>query len=333
MGVWSRYKLRIERRRRRIRSIRKRRELSCVIDRSAQIQKTDIILFCTLRNEKPRLAFFLDYYRKMGVSHFFFVDNGSIDGSCEFLAEQADTSVWKTNKSYKRSGFGVDWLNGLKSKYAHGHWVLVVDVDEFFVYPHSDTRPLSALTDWLDVSGSKSFGALLVDMYPKGEIKNAVCGEGKNPMSIAPFFDSGNYIVQKNPKYRNLWIQGGVRQRVFFKDKPNLAPSLNKIPLVKWSRKNVFVSSTHTILPQGLNVVYNENGGQKACGCLMHTKFLSSFSDKVDEELVRNEHYSKSREYKAYAQSNKKMWTKFSVRYKNWQQLEELGLLSRGGWA
>lgn len=333
MSIWFKYKLRMERKRRRLRSIRKRRELTCAIDRSDQTKKTDIFLFCTLRNEKNRLAFFLDYYRKMGVNHFFFVDNGSTDGSVEFLLDQPDTSVWETNKSYKKSGFGVAWLNGLQSKYAHDHWVLVVDVDEFFVYPHSDTRPLCALTDWLDTSGTKSFGALLVDMYPKGEIKNAVCAEGKNPMSIAPFFDSGNYIVQKNPKYRNLWIQGGVRQRVFFKDKPNLAPSLNKTPLVKWSRKNVFVSSTHTILPRGLNVTYDESGGQRACGCLMHTKFLSSFSDKVDEELIRKEHYAKSREYKAYAKNSTKMWTKFSVRYKSWQQLEELGLLSRGGWA
>lgn len=245
MGMWSRYKLRIERKRRRIRSLRKRRELDCVVDRSSQNKPDDIFLFTTFRNEKPRLKFFLEYYRRLGVNHFFCVDNGSDDGGREYLESEPDVSLWTTDKSYKRSNFGVDWLNGLKSKYAVGHWVLVVDVDEFFVYPHCDARPLKALTDWLDSSSVKSFGTILVDMYPKGPVEETYCDEGKNPMRATPFFDAGNYTAQRNDKYQNLWIQGGVRQRVFFKDKPQMAPALNKIPLVKWSRGNVFVSSTH----------------------------------------------------------------------------------------
>jgi hypothetical protein len=112
-----------------------------------------------------------------------------------------------------------------------------------------------------------------------------------------------------------------------------LAPALNKIPLVKWSKGNVFVSSTHIVLPRGLNLVYDEWGGQKACGCLMHTKFLSTFSNKAQEELERKQHYAASREYKEYAKVSDEMWTRFSTRYKNWKQLEDLGLLSRGSWA
>ncbi len=333
MGMWSKYKLRLERKRRRIRSLRKRRELECVVDRSSNTKPDDIYLFTTFRNEKPRLKFFLDYYRRLGVEHFFCVDNGSEDGGREFLEQQPDVSLWTTKHSYKRANFGVDWLNGLKSKYAIGHWVLVVDVDEFFVYPHCDARPIRALTDWLDSSSVKSFGAVLVDMYPRGTVEETFCEEGKNPMRATPFFDSGNYFVQRNAKYQNLWIQGGVRQRVFFKDKPEMAPALNKIPLVKWAKGNVFVSSTHNVLPRGLNLVYDEWGGQKACGCLMHTKFLNSFMDKAQEELERKEHYAASREYKEYAATSEQMWTRYSTRYKNWKQLEDLGLMSRGSWA
>ena len=333
MGIWSKYRLRLERKRRRIRSLRKRRDIECVIDRSSQTKPNDIFLFATLRNEKHRLEFFLKYYRRLGVNHFFFVDNNSDDGGRELLKNESDVSLWTTTASYKRANFGVDWVNGLQSKYANGHWCLAVDVDEFFVYPHCDTRPLQALTDWLDSSSAKSFGALMIDMYPRGNISEAFCDEGKNPMNVSPFFDSGNYFVERNEKYRNLWIQGGVRQRVFFKDKPERAPALNKIPLVKWSRGCVYVSSTHSILPRSLNIVYDEWGGQKACGCLMHTKFISTFVDKATEELQRKEHYAASREYKEYAASNVEMWTRFSTRYKNWKQLEDLGLMSRGGWA
>ncbi|WP_309743091.1 glycosyltransferase family 2 protein [Roseobacter sp. N2S] len=335
MGLWSRYRLRVERRRRRIRALRKRRELTCVFDRTGQISPRDILIFSTLRNEKPRLAYFLKYYRDLGVNHFFFVDNDSTDGGREYLADQPDVSIWTTTASYKRSKFGVDWLNGLKSKYANGHWVLVVDVDELLVYPFCDTRSLRALTDWLDASSIKSFGTMLLDMYPQGKIQHARIREGRDPVKTAPYFDASNYFTERNKKYGNLWIQGGPRMRSFFRDKPAFAPALNKTPLVKWSKGYVFVSSTHTLLPRGLNLVYDEWGGQKPCGVLLHTKFMNTFSEKAEEEMKRKQHYAASREYRTYLKQmdgDLKLWTEHSSAYENWQQLENLGLMSRGNW-
>lgn len=336
MSIWDRYKLRVERKRRRVRALRKRRELTPVVNRTDQIDAGDILVFSTLRNERPRLAYFLDYYRNLGVDHFFFVDNNSDDGSRDYLAEQSDASVWTTSHSYKRSKFGTDWLNGLKAKYADGHWVLVVDVDEILVYPFCDTRSLRALTDWLDASSIKSFGTMLLDMYPKGKIQHARIREGRDPVKTAPYFDASNYFIERNKKYGNLWIQGGPRMRSFFRDKPQFAPALNKTPLVKWSRGYVYVSSTHTLLPRGLNLVYDEWGGQKPCGALLHTKFMNTFSEKAEEEMKRKQHYAASREYRTYLkqmEGDLKLWTEQSSEYQNWQQLESLGLMSRGNWA
>jgi len=335
MSLWGRYKLRVERKRRRVRSLRKRRELDIVVDRTGAIKPKDILVFSTFRNEKPRLAYFLEYYRKLGVDHFFFVDNDSDDGGREYLADQPDVSLWTTKASYKRSQFGVDWMNGLKSKYANDHWVLVVDPDEFLVYAFCDSRPLRALTDWLDAASIKSFGTMLLDMYPKGKVHEAKYQDGQDPIEVGPYFDSSNYFVERNPKYGNLWIQGGPRMRAFFRNKPQYSPALNKIPLVKWSRGNVFVSSTHTLLPRGLNLVYDEWGGQKPSGCLLHTKFLEMFSHKSVEEISRKQHYAASREYRTYVNSmnsDLNLWTNESTRYEGWKQLESLGLMSRGNW-
>ena len=258
MSFVSSYRLRLQRRRWLIRAVRKRRDLKAVANRTRQIRKKDALLFCTARNERIRLPYFLDYYRKMGIRHFLFVDNDSTDGTGAYLADQPDCSVWSTSAGYKRARFGMDWINWLLLKYGHGHWCLTVDPDEFFIYPFCDTRPLQALTDWLDASSIKSFPAMLLDMYPKGRIDAQPYHEGQDPLEIATWFDSGNYAIQKNRKYGNLWIQGGPRQRVFFPDQPELAPALNKIPLVKWERKNIYVSSTHMLLPRGLNLVYDE---------------------------------------------------------------------------
>jgi len=169
VGIIQSYRLRLQRKRWRIRAIRKRRELKRVADRTSRIKPDDLLLFCTQRNEKVRLPYFLNYYRDMGVGHFFFVDNDSTDGS-----------------------------------------------DEFLVYPFCDTRPLRALTDWLDASSIKSFSAMLLDMYPKGRIDDQPYIEGTNPIEIASWFDSGNYTMSRNHRFNNLWIQGGPRARVFF---------------------------------------------------------------------------------------------------------------------
>ena len=336
MGIWQSYRLRLQRKRWLIRALRKRRELRAVADRSAQIRPGDILLFSTQRNEGVRLPYFLQYYRNLGVNHFLIVDNDSDDQSLAYLAGQSDVSVWHTTASYKRARFGVDWLNWLQRKYGHGHWTLVVDPDEFLIYPFCDSRPLRVLTDWLDASSIKSFAAMLIDMYPKGPLNDAPYKAGQNPLEIAPWFDPGNYSIKKNARFGNLWIQGGPRMRVFFPDAPEKAPALNKIPLVKWDRRYCYVSSTHMLLPRGLNLVYDEWGGEKASGALLHTKFLDTFAAKAQEELQRKQHYAASVEYKAYAQSlaqHPDLWCKWSEKYINWRQLEILGLMSKGNWA
>ncbi|UWQ18296.1 glycosyltransferase family 2 protein [Jannaschia sp. M317] len=336
MGMLSSYRMRLRRKYWRARAMAKRGQLSPVADRTAAIGRADLLSFTTVRNERIRLPYFLDYYRRQGIDHFLFVDNGSKDGTREYLAEQADVSVWTTDDSYNRSAFGVDWLNWLQRRHGARHWCLTVDVDEFFVYPFCDTRPLRALTDWLDASQVRSFGAMLLDMYPKGPVTQHPYREGQNPFEIASWFDAGNYLYERNPTYWNLWIQGGVRARMFFADRPKQAPALNKVPLVKWAPEYAYVSSTHALLPRGLNQTYDTGGGEKATGVLLHAKFLSLFVDRAAEEAARGEHYRAGTEYRAYASEldeDPDLWCKWSERYINWRQLEILGLMSKGNWA
>jgi hypothetical protein len=286
--------LRLARRRWLVRAFRKRRELRPIADQTAQIGRSAILLFSTMRNERIRLPYFLKYYRDLGVNHFLIVDNDSSDGTREYLAAQPDVSLWHSTASYKRARFGMDWINWLLLRYGHNHWCLTVDPDEFFVYPFCDTRPLRALTDWLDASSIKSFSAMLLDMYPKGPFDLIPYREGQDPIAHAPYFDSGNYVIERNRRFGNLWIQGGPRARMFFADLPERAPALNKIPLVKWQRPYAYVSSTHMLLPRGLNLVYDEWGGEKASGCLLHAKFIHTLVDKAEEEMDRRQHYANS---------------------------------------
>ena len=330
------YRLRIRRQRLLARAFIRRRDLRSVADRMASVRPDPMLLFTCLRNEKVRLPYFLQYYRDLGIDHFLIVDNDSDDGSREYLARQPDVSLWTTRASYKRARFGMDWLTHLLHHYGHGTWCLTVDVDEFLIYPFCETRPLRALTDWLDASQIRTFASMLLDMYPKGAIHENPYREGQNPFEIAQWFDSGNYSIARNWGYGNLWIQGGPRTRTFFPDEPKKSPALNKIPLVKWDKSYAYVSSTHMLLPRGLNLVFDEWGGEKASGCLLHAKFLDTFAIKAEEEMARGEHYANSHEYRAYREGlleQPDLWCKWSEKYINWRQLEILGLMSKGNWA
>lgn len=325
MGILGSYRMRLVRKRLRIRAYGKALQLRPAADRTAQLQAQDILLFAVLRNDNLRLPHFLQYYRDLGVSHFLLVDNGSTDGSAEYLASQPDVSLWRTDGSFRKARCGVDWLNHLKSRYGHGHWCVTVDADELLVYPFCDTRPLRALTDWLDSCSLRAFSAMLLDMYAKAPQDHAAYVRGQNPIDAACWFDSGNYTVSHNPLYNNLWIQGGPRARTQFADTPEQAPALNKIPLVKWHRKYAYVSSTHMLLPRGLNLAYGAWDGDKASGVLLHAGFpgATALADGADQSIAITDSSA----------GEAQPWCRWSEKYVNWRQLELLGLMSKGNWA
>ncbi len=317
------------------RAVRHRRQLVAVIDRTPQIASGDVLCFLCVRNEAHRLPHFLAHHRALGVSHFLAVDNASTDATQAMLTDQPDVSLWRTGASYKASRFGMDWLTWLQMRHGSGHWCLSLDADELLVYPYWQTRPLPALTGWLQAQGRDSFGALTVDMYPEGPVSQGQVAPDEDPLTHLGWFDAGNYLVQVQPRMRNLWIQGGARARAFFADDPRRAPTLNKVPLVRWHWRQAYVNSTHSLLPARLNEVYATDGGELTSGVLLHTKFLPGITDRSAEEKARGEHFGDGVQYAAYYDrltADPVLHCSASTRYTGWRQMEALGLMSRGGW-
>lgn len=332
--LWSAYKLRWKRRKLLFRAIRKRHELQSVNNRISRIKPGAVLAASTVRNEITRLPYFLQHYRKLGVDHFLFVDNNSDDGTLEFLRDQLDVSLWSTSDSYKQSRFGVDWLAWLQRKYAHGYWCLTLDADEIFVYPDWQERDLKQLTEWLDAQGSSCMAALMLDMYPKGPLGSVEYTAGADPFDTLQWVDCDNYTWERQQKYQNISIRGGVRKRMFFSEQPDLAPHLHKTPLVKWHRSYVYVSSTHIMLPRHLNNGFDARVGLPT-GALLHSKFLNVVLEKSSEEKRRREHFTHTDRYDAYYDeiiSDPDFWYEGSVKYKDWKQLVQLGLMKAGQW-
>jgi len=335
ISLAQRYRLRWKRRRLLWLALRSRHQLTALANRTDRIKRGDILSFTTLRNEITRLPWFLHHYRRLGVDQFLVVDNGSTDGSVEYLRDQPDVSLWQTQASYRASRYGVYWLTWLQMRYGHRHWNLTVDADELLIYADHEIRTLRDLTDWLDRSGKAGFGALMLDLYPKGPLGAQSYNTETDPTHVLPWFDAGPYRAVRQSPMGNLWVQGGARERFFFAENPRLSPTLNKIPLIRWSRHYSYVNSCHSALPRHLNTEYNGPGGIGPSGVLLHTKFLPDVVARSGIEKTRRQHFHDPDLFETYydAIGNRPdLWTEHSQRYAGWEQLVKLGLMGGIDW-
>ena len=317
------YRLRWVRRRYLWRAFRSRHDLETRVDRTHAIRSGDILVFACMRNEAERLPRFLAHYRALGAAHFLIIDNGSDDGTAEALSAEADVSVWHTTASYRSARFGMNWVNHLLARYGHGHWCLTVDADELFTFREAEARGLAGLTADLDATGRQMFGALMLDMYPRGPLGAETDGD---PHDALTHFDPSGYTVRVKTRTGALWIQGGPRARVFFGETPERAPTLNKTPLVKWHWRYAYVSSTHALLPARLNAWHGDENG-----ILLHTKFLPSVTDRAQQEKGRREHFNDPTQFDAYYDALSEgpvLWNEGSSEYRDWRDADRAGLLN-----
>ena len=308
------------------------RQLRLVQDRLAAVKPSDILIVTCLRNEQGRMPAFAAHYRKLGVGHFLVIDNDSDDGFMDWARAQPDVSVWHTAASYRASKFGMLWVNDLLRRHGCGHWCVVVDPDEFLVYPNMETRSLRALAQFLEDDHRPCLHTLLVDAYSDRPLAETHLGEGDDPFAVCPFFDRDGYL-QRESWGNSTWVQGGPRMRVHFADRPAEAPALNKIPLVRWKRHYHYNMSTHDAWPRRLNRAHAQ-GEVSTSGALFHFKLVAGLRDKAAEEAQRNEHYQSGREYARYrsAAAAEFFAEGVSARFEDSRQLVELGLMSPGRW-
>lgn len=310
------------------------RDLRSIHDRTAAIRPGQVLLFAALRNEAIRLPSFLRHYRGLGVDHFLLVDNGSSDGFQSLVAEATDISTWYTDASYRDANYGMHWLNALLDRYGRGHWCLTCDLDEWLIYPNHDTRTLHELGAFLESEGRESFSCLMLDMYGDRAPAETRFDADDDPRLIAPWFDACGYVQQRGVLGETR-TQGGPRRRLLYGDDPTSAPVLNKTPFVRWQRGFRYFLSMHQLVPSRLNSAHPE-GFNAPTGCLLHFKYFSSLTDKIQEELDRKQHFDNAAEYRRYAErkldQNGGFHCSATRRLEHWQQLVELGLMNRGRW-
>src|SRR5688572_12712106 len=109
--------------------------------------------FACVKNEATRLPFMLDYHREIGVDRFFIIDNGSDDGTTEFLGEQRDCHTFHCDGNFFAENVEPPrWTNALRNVFGTDHWCLSLDADEMFLYPECERVSLREFCDYLDHS-------------------------------------------------------------------------------------------------------------------------------------------------------------------------------------
>ena len=129
--------------------------------------ESSIRLFTVVRDEAARIPWFLDFYRALGVNCFYFVDNGSTDGTRELLLSQPDVHVFYTDTKYSEGASGMVWVNELMNKFGCKGWNLYADVDEALVFPNSERDGLNYLTRYMEKQGQEALPAFMLDMHSR----------------------------------------------------------------------------------------------------------------------------------------------------------------------
>ena len=128
----------------------------------------NVVVFSVMRNERMRIGAWLRHYRAMGIGAFAIVDNGSTDGTFEYLSEQPDVVLVRLMDSFSSVAFGIDWLNEFHARITPSTWVLFADADEFLIYRGWPSIPIGTFVRTIEGEGCDAVFGFMLDMYPRG---------------------------------------------------------------------------------------------------------------------------------------------------------------------
>lgn len=251
----------------------------------------NIKLFSVVRNELLRLPYFLKHYRKLGVNQFFIIDNDSSDDTIEYLLTQQDVYIFYTEQHFQMKEY---WLKEIMDKYGMNSWCLAVDADELFIYPFCEVIKLNEFCYFLSLNHFTALESILVDMYPKGDIYRSTYKVGESLIDYFPYYDPFCYykLLDKRKNYLTMkefsayTFFGGTRERYF-----HVKTCCSKYSLFYYDKGVYIDCGMH-----GIEGTVNAN----LRGAVLHFKYLNDFSDRVKEEVRREEHFNNAIQYKIY---------------------------------
>jgi len=255
----------------------------------------EVVVLCLCRDEEYLISEFLTHYRNLGVKHFVFLDNGSVDRTREIISEQEDCTLLISNLPYRV--YKTHMKRYLIRRFSRDRWSLLADADEFFEYPYSDTVPLTSFISYLDRHGYTAVYTPLLDMFSSRPVGEWEVME-KLPFSREdyPFYDLPDVLdkpseldTHRRCQVTNKAIRlfaGGVRNRVF-------------------GTKNTFTKHALTRCCGGKVLMHTDHAVRGAViadtsGVLFHYKLSGSFMRKTAKYAEEGNYWNDSAWLKLY---------------------------------
>ncbi len=271
------------------------------------------ILISVVYNEMDRLEIFLNHYRRLGIKKFAILDNGSTDGTVQYLLRQIDVELFQTKDEFE-TRVKMGWINRLISYYGISRWYLVVDADELFVWQGAETSNISEVVSLMKRKNMMRARALMVDMYPKGLTWNSKDSFEKI-FAECKYFDYETFCHKEVEEVYLLY--GGPRRRMLGVD-----VWLTKYPLFKLLDKEI-LSNPHTIYPY-------DNTKRPCYFAILHYKFLTGKDkQKMRRNARKGQYAGGSREYKLYVQKLRENEESFNFYYERSAEYKSSKSLAR----
>ena len=170
-----------------------------------------------------------------------------------------------------------------------GKWVILVDADEFLIYPDCEERPVAELVSEMEMQGFDAIRADMVDMYPLGDLEAADFSRNP-PFTVAPWHDAVPLVP---------WHLGSGH----FSNSPSFVSALRH-RLLPNSEPHAFVGQKYAILKyapwvrlsEGLHYAANVNPHPDPVW-IAHFKYHAGFERKVQTEIRRGQHFQNAKEY------------------------------------
>ena len=311
-----------------------RHGLRRVDDRPIDIDPGEVLGCLVVRNEAPRLPWFLAESRRLGVSTFLVVDNGSTDGTLELLRDQPDVHLWETSSSFMHGNSGSAWFEVLLSHFGLGHWILMLDADEILSFPGCEHTSVRELCNALDRAGKRAMSGVMIDMYGAGSIAETRYVPGDDFLDHCRYFDRRTHhqsFENAGPFSNQTFRFGGARTRVFGSEVDYL---VTKTPLIRYEPDVVLAGGQHWTSHPSERIAHD--------GCaVLHFKYFSSLVDRATADAERAErsfHWRRQLEtYRATLERHRDLRLyepSESIAFEGSTQLVELGIVDeawRGG--
>ena len=309
-------------------------ELTRACGPSKRLRKGGAVIVAPYRGEAAEIKPFMDYYSRIGIREFVFLDLTPEQSLSQQIGTQKNCAIWRSRfkGQYKHALY---WLNFLRRKYGSGRWCLSLEPNERFVFYRSETRTVLDFTDFLDSERSDHAYAVLIEMYADTPAQDIVLAPGDDPAEKLKYFDAFGYSAPEIGSFSNFVIRGGLQRRTLYRKEPHSSPALNRIPLIKWKWYFAYISGRRLIMPTRLNSAHSP-WHSTPTACLLRYALLDDESSvdlarRVDEtEIVTDGRASCYLGLKDMRGAELKHDS--SVRYSSSLDLVEAGLLNPGQW-